>query len=221
MLEQMGVSNAAAIVEQALIENEKMLAAQKYATAQGCDDLRNATYEEINALIAEGKTTEEVLKYLAKLALEKWELNKTELKTKADCDNLLKLANYAGATTEQIGILKDAINDLNTTNITNPIETTFNTALDTAFETAAKNLPGFAKSKLYQTYENNKNKSKKKDEKARKTIEETVSEIEERLRAQLEIPEFKVDYTGGTTTKDIRDRLAKEKKRKIKEGRNC
>ena len=216
MLEQMGVSNAAAIVEQALIENEKMLAAQKYATAQGCDDLRNATYEEINALIAEGKTTEEVLKYLAKLALEKWELNKTELKTKADCDNLLKLANYAGATTEQIGILKDAINDLNTTNITNPIETTFNTALDTAFETAAKNLPGFAKSKLYQTYENNKNKSKKKDEKARKTIEETVSEIEERLRAQLEIPEFKVDYTGGTTTKDIRDRLAKEKEKEDK-----
>ena len=81
MLKQMGVANAASIVEQAFIENEKMLAAQKYATAQGCDDLRKATYEEINALIAEGKTTEEVLKYLSKLALEKWELNKTKLET--------------------------------------------------------------------------------------------------------------------------------------------
>ncbi len=96
MLKQMGISNAAAIVEQALIENEKMLAAQKYATAQGCDDLRNATYDEINALIAEGKTTEEVLKYLAKLALEKWELNEKKLDTKADCDNLLNLAVQAG-----------------------------------------------------------------------------------------------------------------------------
>lgn len=216
MLKQMGVSNAVSIVEQALIENEKMLEAQKYATAQGCDDLRKATYEEINALIAEGKTTEEVLKYLAKLALEKWKLSKTELKTQADCDNLLKLADYAGATAEQIGILKDAINDLNKTDITNPIETTFNTAFDTAFETAAKNLPGFAKSKLYNTYKNNKNKSKKKDEKARKTIEETVSEIEEQLRAQLEIPEFKVDYTGGTTTKDTIERLQKEKEKEEK-----
>ena len=216
MLEQMGVANAASIVEQALVENEKMLEAQKYATAQGCDDLRKATYEEINALIAEGKTSEEVLKYLAKLALEKWELSKTELKTQADCDNLLKLAVQAGATTEKIGILKDAINDLNTTDITDPMGNAFSSMFDGALETAAKNLPGFAKSKLYNTYEKNKNKSKKKDEKARKTVKETMSEIGEQLRAQLEIPEFKVDYTGGTTTKDTRERLAKEKEKEEK-----
>lgn len=198
MLKQMGVANAAAIVEQALIENEKMLEAQKYATAQGCDDLRKATYEEI------------------KLALEKWELSKTELKTQADCDNLLKLAEYAGATTEQIGILKDAINDLNTTDITDPMGNAFSSMFDGALETAAKNLPGFAKSKLYNTYEKNKNKSKKKDEKARKTVKETMSEIGEQLRAQLEIPEFKVDFTGGTTTRDTRERLAKEKEKEEK-----
>ena len=69
LLEQMGVSNAAAIVEQALINNERMLEAQKYATAHGCDDLTEATYEEINALIKEGETSEEVAKYLANLAL--------------------------------------------------------------------------------------------------------------------------------------------------------
>lgn len=216
MLKQMGVSNAAAIVEQALIENEKMLEAQKYATSQGCKDLEKATYEEINALIAEGETTEEVIKYLAKLAIEKFKLNKTELKTKSDCDNLLKLAGYAGATAEQIGILKEAINDLNTTDITNPRGNAFRAMFDGALETAAKNLPGFDKSGLYKTYLDNKNKTKKKDEKARKTINGMVSEFEDQLRAQLDIPTFKVDYTGGTTTKDTLERLAKEKEKEDK-----
>ena len=98
MLEQKGVTNATAVVEYALAENERMLEAQKYATAQGCDDLTNATYDEINALIEEGIASEDVRLYLAKLALEKWNVNKEELKTKADCDRLLELAKQAGAT---------------------------------------------------------------------------------------------------------------------------
>lgn len=212
MLKQMGVSNAAAIVEQALIENEKMLAAQKYATAQGCDDLRKATYEEINALIAEGKTTEEVLKYLSKLALEKWELNEKKLDTKADCDNLLKLAVQAGATTEQIKNLKNAMADLNTFDYTNPVGSMTGSAFDRFFENAAEKIPGFKKTGMYKNIKKNKNK----DTKARKSIEETIEELGENLRKQLDIPEFKVDYTGGTTTKDTRERLAKEKEKEEK-----
>lgn len=212
MLKQMGVSNAASIVEQAFIKNEKMLAAQKYATAQGCDDLRKATYEEINALIAEGETTEEVLKYLSKLALEKWELNKTKLETQADCDNLLKLAEYAGATTEQIKDLKNAMDDLNTFDYTNPIGSMTGSAFDWFFERAAEKIPGFKNTGMYE----NIKKNKKKDTKARKTIEDILEEIGDNLRKQLDIPEFKVDYTGGTATKDTRERLAKEKEKEEK-----
>ena len=212
MLKQMGVANAAEIVEQALIENEKMLAAQKYATAQGCDDLRKATYEEINALIAEGKTTEEVLKYLSKLALEKWELNKTKLETQADCDNLLKLAVQAGATAKQIKNLKNAMADLNTFDYTNPIGSMTGSVFDRFFESAAEKIPGFKKTGMYE----NIKKNKKKDTKARKTIENILEEIGDNLRKQLDIPEFKVDYTGGTATKDTRERLAKEKEKEEK-----
>lgn len=212
MLKQMGVANAASIVEQAFIENEKMLAAQKYATAQGCDDLRKATYEEINALIAEGETTEEVLKYLSKLALEKWELNKTKLETQADCDNLLKLAEYAGATTKQIKDLKNAMDDLNTFDYTNPIGSMTGSAFDWFFERAAEKIPGFKNTGMYE----NIKKNKKKDTKARKTIEDILEEIGDNLRKQLDIPEFKVDYTGGTATKDTRERLAKEKEKEEK-----
>lgn len=212
MLKQMGVSNAAAIVEQALIENEKMLEAQKYATAHGCDDLRKATYEEINALIAEGKTSEEVLKYLAKLALEKWELSKTELKTQADCDNLLKLAVQAGATTKQIKNLKNAMADLNTFDYTNPVGSAIGNATSNFFEKAAEKIPAIKKTKLYKNFA----KNKKKQDDAQSAVNDIVSGIEENLRKALEIPEFKVDFTGGTTTKDTRERLAKEKEKEEK-----
>lgn len=212
MLKQMGVSNAAAIVEQALIENEKMLEAQKYATAHGCDDLRKATYEEINALIAEGKTSEEVLKYLAKLALEKWKLSKTELKTQADCDNLLKLAVQAGATTKQIKNLKNAMADLNTFDYTNPVGSAIGNATSNFFEKAAEKIPAIKKTKLYKNFA----KNKKKQDDAQSAVNDIVSGIEENLRKALEIPEFKVDFTGGTTTKDTRERLAKEKEKEDK-----
>ncbi len=212
MLKQMGVSNAAAIVEQALIENEKMLEAQKYATAHGCDDLRKATYEEINALIAEGKTSEEVLKYLAKLALEKWKLSKTELKTQADCDNLLKLAVQAGATTKQIKNLKNAMADLNTFDYTNPVGSAIGNATSNFFEKAAEKIPAIKKTKLYKNFA----KNKKKQDDAQSAVNDIVSGIEENLRKALEIPEFKVDFTGGTTTKDTRERLAKEKEKEEK-----
>lgn len=211
MLKQMGVANAASIVEQALIENEKMLEAQKYATAQGCDDLRKATYEEINALIAEGKTSEEVLKYLAKLALEKWELNEKKLDTQADCDNLLKLAEYAGATTEQIKNLKNAMADLSTFDYTNPMGSAFSMTFNKAFSALADKLPeSFKETKLFQTFAENSGLN------AKKSIEDIKDEIRKNLDEQLGIPEFKVDYTGGTTTRDTRERLAKEKEKEDK-----
>lgn len=211
MLKQMGVANAVSIVEQALIENEKMLAAQKYATAQGCDDLRKATYEEINALIAEGETAEEVIKYLAKLAIEKWELNEKKLDTQADCDNLLKLAGYAGATAGQMKELKNAMADLNTFDYTNPVGSAFSMTFNKAFSALADKLPeSFKETKLFQAFAENSGLN------AEKSIEETMEEIRKNNDTQLGIPEFKVNYSGGTAARDTRERLAKEKEKEDK-----
>lgn len=213
MLKQMGVANAAEIVEQALIENEKMLEAQKYATSQGCKDLEKATYEEINALIAEGETTEEVIKYLAKLAIEKWELNEKKLDTQADCDNLLKLAGYAGATAGQIRELKNAMADLSTFDFTNPKGSMMQIAFNKSFSAIADKLPeSFKETKLFQTFAENSGLN------AEKSIKETMEEIRKNLDTQLGISEFKVNYTGGTTTKDTLEKLAKEKEKEEKKN---
>lgn len=214
MLKQMGVANAAEIVEQALIENEKMLAAQKYATSQGCKDLEKATYEEINALIAEGETTEEVMKYLAKLAIEKWKANKEELKTQADCDNLLKLADYAGATAGQIRELKNAMADLNTFDFTNPMGSMLGSAVDNFIINAAEKMPGLKKSPFYK----NVVKNKKKQDKADKTINDIMEDVEKQLLADLNVPEFKVNYSGGITTKDTLEKLQKEAEKQDKKN---
>ena len=213
MLKQMGVSNAAAIVEQALIENEKMLEAQKYATSQGCKDLEKATYEEINALIAEGETTEEVIKYLAKLAIEKWELNEKKLDTQADCENLLKLADYAGATTEQIRDLKNAMANLSTFDYTNPMGSAFRMTFNSAFSALADKLPeSFKKTKLFQNFAENSGLN------AEKSIEEIMEEVRKNLDTQLGISDFKVNYSGGITTKDTLEKLQKEAEKQDKKN---
>lgn len=213
MLKQMGVSNAAAIVEQALIENEKMLEAQKYATSQGCKDLEKATYEEINALIAEGETTEEVIKYLAKLAIEKWELNEKKLDTQADCENLLKLADYAGATTEQIRDLKNAMANLSTFDYTNPMGSAFRMTFNSAFSALADKLPeSFKKTKLFQNFAENSGLN------AKKSIEEIMEEVRKNLDTQLGISDFKVNYSGGITTKDTLEKLQKEAEKQDKKN---
>ena len=213
MLKQMGVSNAAAIVEQALIENEKMLEAQKYATSQGCKDLEKATYEEINALIAEGETTEEVIKYLAKLAIEKWELNEKKLDTQADCENLLKLADYAGATTEQIRDLKNAMANLSTFDYTNPMGSAFRMTFNSAFSALADKLPeSFKKTKLFQNFAENSGLN------AEESIVDTMKEIRKNLDTKLGISDFKVNYSGGITTKDTLEKLQKEAEKQDKKN---
>lgn len=201
MLEQQGVANAAAVVEYALAENERMLEAQKYATAQGCDDLTNATYDEINALIKEGIASEDVRLYLAKLALEKWNVNKEELKTKADCDRLLELAKQAGATKDQINRLKNAIANFNTVDFSNPFGTMFDTALGSALGKLAKSNPNIKKTPLYKQFVDKKKKAEKE---ANGILDEISNSKPDPI-----IP----DYSGGSTTRDTQKKLADEAKK--------
>lgn len=109
-LQGMGVANAEEMVE-------ARLAAQKYATANGCIDLANATWEEISALIAEGNASQETQQYLANLALSKIDINNIKLDTKADVDNIIAIANAAGASAAQITALKTALASLSNAKI--------------------------------------------------------------------------------------------------------
>lgn len=109
-LQGMGVANAEEMVE-------ARLAAQKYATANGCIDLANATWEEISALIAEGNASQETQQYLANLALSKIDINNIKLDTKADVDNIIAIANAAGASAAQIAALKTALASLSNAKI--------------------------------------------------------------------------------------------------------
>ena len=91
MLKQMGISNAAAIVDAHLAYNKEYL---KYTTGEYTD----MTYDEILALYNEcaaGTTTQQVL---AQLAADKLAVNKSAISTSSDIDQLISLANSANAT---------------------------------------------------------------------------------------------------------------------------
>lgn len=101
MLEQMGVANAAAIVDRQLAYNKEYL---RLTTG----DFADMEYAEIMALYAEceaGSVTQQVL---AQLAAEKFKCNENGIKTSSDIDQLIALANSANATTATLTRLAQA-----------------------------------------------------------------------------------------------------------------
>ena len=91
MLEQMGVSNAAAIVNQKLAHDKERL---KYTTEEFADK----EYGEIYALYKEAEAGSVTKQVLAELAIEKALINSNSINTSADIDQLIALANAANAT---------------------------------------------------------------------------------------------------------------------------
>ena len=101
MLEQMGVANAAAIVDQRLAYNKEHL---KYTTGE----FANAEYEEIYALYQAceaGTLTQQVL---AEVAIAKMMTNENGIRTAADIEQLEGLARSANATTATLARLAQA-----------------------------------------------------------------------------------------------------------------
>lgn len=105
MLEQMGVQNAAIIVEQSLAAN-KILA--KLDTI----DFTNATKEEILALVEEENKVHNTNFSLSQLLAIKSNLNSLKIDTASDIEQLTVLANAAGAAymrIQQLENLKDVM----------------------------------------------------------------------------------------------------------------
>ena len=120
MLEEMGIQNAEEIVTDLLTQKQAELEAQKYYTANATNDLKDATISEYLEFINEANVSDEAKKQLAKLALQKISTNNVKINTADDIDQIIALANAAGASAIQLAKLADAkaiIEKYNTTGL--------------------------------------------------------------------------------------------------------
>ena len=101
MLEQMGVTNAVALVDAQLAINKERL---KYATAE----YTNLTYAEVLALYQEATAGSIAQQALAELAVQKYLEQNTTLNTEADIEQLLSLATSANATAASLARVNEA-----------------------------------------------------------------------------------------------------------------
>lgn len=211
-LQGMGVANAEEMVE-------ARLATQKYATANGCIDLANATWEEISALIAEGNASQETQQYLANLALSKIDINNIKLDTKADIDNIIAIANAAGASAAQIAALKTALASLSSANITKWDDANKGGGMGSTnlMNPAKLNTPSSGNSKINQfAKQQQAQKTKDAVQDATDTLAKTLDDIKNGAY-NLDASNFYANYFGGSaTSKAVKD-AAKDVKEAVAE----
>ena len=125
-LKNMGIENAEAVVTGALTQKERELAAQTeyetLATEYNSDaknrnnqittDLANATIAEIAEIIAEGNVTADTTAIMAEFALSKIDVNNAQIDTSSDIEQIVAIANAAGASAEYVDALRVALNNL-------------------------------------------------------------------------------------------------------------
>lgn len=97
MLSNMGVSNAEELVTEALAAKHAQLAAQKYIDANASNDLKDATLDEYVQLLNEASGSEVSKAALAQLELAKLAVNNVKIDTASDIEQVIALANAAGA----------------------------------------------------------------------------------------------------------------------------
>ena len=214
MLEQMGVANAEEMVE-------ARLAAQKYATANGCIDLANATWEEISALIAEGNASQETQQYLANLALSKIDINNIKLDTKADVDNIIAIANAAGASAAQITALKTALASLSNAKIDKWANSGGGMNSLNLLNPGKLNTPSSGNSKIDQfAKQQQAQNTKDAVQDATDTLAKTLDDIKNGAY-NLDASNFYANYSGGSaTSKAVNDaaKAAKDAAKDVKEA---
>lgn len=213
-LQGMGVANAEEMVE-------ARLAAQKYATANGCIDLANATWEEISALIAEGNASQETQQYLANLALSKIDINNIKLDTKADVDNIIAIANAAGASASQIAALKTALASLSNAKIDKWANSGGGMNSLNLLNPGKLNTPSSGNSKIDQfAKQQQAQNTKDAVQDATDTLAKTLDDIKNGAY-NLDASNFYANYSGGSaTSKAVNDaaKAAKDAAKDVKEA---
>ena len=125
-LKNMGIENAEAVVTGALTQKERELTAQtefetlatqhnsdaKNTNNQVTTDLTNATVDEIAQIIAEGNATADTTAIMAEFAMSKLDVNNIRLDTSSDIEQIVAIANAAGASTTYVNALEEALKSL-------------------------------------------------------------------------------------------------------------
>ena len=116
MLTEMGVANAEEIVYAQLNETAETLALKKRFLAETGYEVADATLEEIAQFLNEVNASNEAKQAIAQLALEKANLNNINFDESGNIDQLISLANAAGASAMAIAKAKQAITTINSIN---------------------------------------------------------------------------------------------------------
>lgn len=108
MLSNMGVANAETIITDILAQRHAELSAEKYYNANASEALKNNTLDEYVAFLNEADGADISKQALAQLELAKIAVNNAQIDTSSDIDQVINLANAAGAGAQALGKLARA-----------------------------------------------------------------------------------------------------------------
>lgn len=182
MLEQMGIANASEIVTARLAAQEAFLTATKSNSSIASNNLTDATWDEINAVLAEGNASEVAKSYLAKLALSKLDITNNPINTEDDINAIIAIANAAGTSSEYVGSLKQVLQNLK--------EAQNSTKMVSGVTSGVSGVLANALAKGKET-----------------SIENELKDILSQIQvAQLNPADFYANYTGGSSTQSAKDK---------------
>lgn len=115
-LQEMGVTNANEVVSAALAQQKLNLGVANLYAAQTGGTLATATAEEIVNFAAEQIEMGNLSQEMAQLLLQKASFNLSTINTEADINNLIALAETAGATAQTLNVLNAAKGRFGSTN---------------------------------------------------------------------------------------------------------
>lgn len=214
-LDQMGVENAFAVVEQALANKRAEEAAQteynttatEYNTKAKTEnekvttDLTDATPKEVAEILAEASASKAAKKSIAELYLSKLDINNTKINTKDDVNNIVAIAKAAGVSKQYISQLQSALDKLVNGN-TYSNGTKFS---DLQF--------GMTSGKIdYSSGLPTIDELKKKgtQQQAKKSAEDIVKQINDSF-TEIKMPDIKIKPTGSSSYKSPSSKSSKSK----------
>lgn len=214
-LDQMGVENASAVVEQALANKRAEEAAQteynttatEYNTKAKTEnekvttDLTDAIPKEVAEILAEASASKAAKKSIAELYLSKLDINNTKINTKDDVNNIVAIAKAAGVSKQYISQLQSALDKLVNGN-TYSNGTKFS---DLQF--------GMTSGKIdYSSGLPTIDELKKKgtQQHAKKSAEDIVKQINDSF-TEIKMPDIKIKPTGSSSYKSPSSKSSKSK----------
>lgn len=217
MLEEMGIENAEEVVTATLARNKEELALQNTLLSNTTSDLSSVTAAEIQSLMDEGIISQDTAQKMAGYALEKQLCNVNTINTAADCQNIIRLAQVAGAGVEALQKLEALKQRL----AENPIMAD---SMRANITSKIKEIVGEVNASMNVTVDvpqavyKGATATKKAQEDATKSASDTASDIKDQIEAYLNYLEKsldsgKIDYqTYCNTVKNYLDDMHKSGK---------